>query len=360
MDNPKIIAFYLPQFHEIPENNEWWGKGFTEWTNTKRAKPLFIGHYQPKEPLNDNYYSLLDVETCKWQAKTAKENGVYGFCYYHYWFNGKKLLEKPLEILLKHPEIDMPFCISWANETWSRTWSGKEREILIRQQYGGEEDWENHLQYLLPFFRDKRYIRKEERPVFILYKSGEIPDVSEMIKYWNRRLQQMNMPPLLIIETLSGAQKSKKCQETQACLEFEPMYTIRNHMFWYKYKREIIQRLKLWKVGIFIKLDYGRICKKIVQRDSGHYYGLFPSWDNTPRMGKRAMIITGSSPEKFEYYLREQYLKSIKESHEFLFINAWNEWAEGACLEPDKKYGMGYLEAIKKIVSGKNDYCALH
>lgn len=350
MEKPKIIAFYLPQFHEIPENNEWWGKGFTEWTNTKKAVSFFKDHNQPKTPLNDNFYSLLDINTLKWQADLAHKYGVYGFCYYHYWFNGKKLLERPMEMLLKHKEIDMPFCISWANETWSRTWSGKESEILIQQTYGAKEDWESHLQYLLPFFRDERYIKKDGQPVFILYKAAKIDKCEEMIQYWNTRLQDYNLPQLYTIETLSGAQKKKACKDTQSALEFEPMYTIRNKMLWYKYKREIIGRLQLWRIGVYIKLRYDKICGCIVNRKSDNYMGLFPGWDNTARKGKKAMIVIGNDPDKFEKYLRKQYIKSAQQNKEFIFINAWNEWAEGAYLEPDVRNGYEYLEAVQKVV----------
>lgn len=350
MKEPKIIAFYLPQFHEIPENDEWWGKGFTEWTNTKKAKPLFKGHSQPKTPLNDNYYSLAECDTLEWQAEQAKQYGVHGFCYYHYWFKGKKLLEKPLEMLLEHKEIDMPFCISWANETWSRTWSGKESEILIQQTYGGQEDWEQHLQYLLPFFKDRRYITKDGHPILILYKAGKIEKCEAMIQYWNRRMKELNMPQLYYIETLSGAQKDKECSETDAALEFEPMYTIRNKMLWYRYKREIIGRLHLWRMGIYIKLQYDKICQNIVNRQTDNYVGLFPGWDNTARKNKRAMIIVGNNSEKFEKYLRKQYQKSAQKGKQFIFINAWNEWAEGAYLEPDMKNGYEYLEAVKRVV----------
>ena len=164
----------MPQFHAIPENDIWWGEGFTEWTNTKAAKPLFRGHYQPKEPLKDNYYSLLDSKTQEWQASLAKKYGIYGFCYYHYWFHGKLLLEKPMENMLKNKKVDIPFCISWANETWSRTWSGQEREILIQQDYGNKSDWLKHIEYLVPFFKDSRYIKIDNKPLMLLYTSCKI------------------------------------------------------------------------------------------------------------------------------------------------------------------------------------------
>ena len=163
----KIIALYLPQFHEIPENNEWWGKGFTEWTNVKTAKPSFKGQYQPRIPLNNNYYNLTDVRAQEWQAKLAKEYGIYGFCYYHYWFEGKMLLEKPAEIMLKNLSVDMPFCFCWANHTWLRAWADKSNRTLIKQTYGTEEDWINHFNYLLPFFKDERYIKEDGKPIMV-------------------------------------------------------------------------------------------------------------------------------------------------------------------------------------------------
>ena len=159
MNNTKIIAFYLPQFHRIPENDKWWGEGFTEWTNTKSSKPLFKGHDQPKEPLNDNYYNLLDKDTRKWQGELAKKYGIYAFCYYHYWFNGKLLLQKPIEKMLNQNEPNLPFCMCWANEPWSRSWDGREKEVIMPQAYGEKKQWKKHFDYLLPFFKDTRYIK---------------------------------------------------------------------------------------------------------------------------------------------------------------------------------------------------------
>ncbi|MCD7820315.1 MAG: glycoside hydrolase family 99-like domain-containing protein, partial [Lachnospiraceae bacterium] len=171
----KIIPFYLPQFHTIPENDKWWGKGFTEWTNVRKAVPLFEGHQQPKLPLGDHFYNLLDDETKIWQAELAKQYGIFGFCYYHYWFkNGKRLLEKPAEQMLKNKDIDLPFCFCWANENWSRNWDGGNHEIIMAQEYGGKREWEMHFQYLLPFFRDKRYITMNGKPLFIIYKPEQI------------------------------------------------------------------------------------------------------------------------------------------------------------------------------------------
>lgn len=182
----KIIAFYLPQFHNIPENDEWWGDGFTEWVNVKAAKPLFEGHQQPKVPLNDNYYNLLDDNVKIWQAKIAKEHGVYGFCYYHYWFSGKMLLEKPMEQMLKNKAVDIPFCISWANETWTKAWVNDEKKVLILQKYGEKDEWKQHFDYLLPFFKDDRYIKENNKPLFIIYRPEVVECLNEMLDYWNQ------------------------------------------------------------------------------------------------------------------------------------------------------------------------------
>ena len=180
----KIIAFYLPQFHNIPENDEWWGDGFTEWTNVKAATPIYEGHHQPKVPLNKNYYDLLNDDVKIWQANIAKENGIYGFCYYHYWFNGKMLLEKPMEQMLKNPKIDIPFCVCWANEPWTKNWVNQEKVVLIPQKYGDKKEWKEHFDYFLPFFKDPRYMKENNCPIFIIYRPAVMSCVSEMMEYW--------------------------------------------------------------------------------------------------------------------------------------------------------------------------------
>ena len=185
----KIIAFYLPQFHDIPENDEWWGKGFTEWVNVKKAQPLYKGHEQPRIPMNENYYNLLDDNVKIWQANIAKEYGIYGFCYYHYWFGGKLLLEKPMEQMLANPKVDIPFCISWANEPWTKAWVN-ESKVLIPQFYGGKKEWKEHFDYLLPFFKDNRYIKEDNKPLFIIYRAEVIDCLNDMLDYWTELARQ--------------------------------------------------------------------------------------------------------------------------------------------------------------------------
>lgn len=350
----KIIAWHLPQFHTIPENDKWWGKGFTEWTNTKKAKPLFKGHQQPKEPLNDNYYNLLDKETMKWQAKISEENGIYGFCYYHYWFNGKMLLEKPVENLLEWKEINQKFCFSWANEPWSRTWSGQNKKVLMPQEYGSEKEWEEHFNYLLKFFKDERYIRVEEKPLFLIYRTENIPNCTEMIGYWKELALKNDLKGLHIVETLNNFQSETKCENSDALVYMEPMLTVReiskNKSILWKIKNKIVSKIQNVK-----KLDYDYLWKIILDRNyielknKKQYLGSFISWDNTARKGKKGLVVTGSTPEKFEFYMKEQIENTEKIDSEFIFINAWNEWAEGTYLEPDKENGDTYLNKIKKL-----------
>ena len=181
----KVLALHLPQYHRIPENDRWWGEGFTDWVNVRKAKPLFQGHEQPVVPLNNNYYDLSDTAAIRWQAQLAKQYGVYGFCYYHYWFSGRKLLEKPCELLLDHKDIDIKYCFCWANESWARTWDGKEHDVLMKQVYGGREDWTAHFDYLLPFFQDERYIRIDNKPVIFIYSCHRIADFDDVVAWWD-------------------------------------------------------------------------------------------------------------------------------------------------------------------------------
>ena len=195
----KLIALYLPQFHTIPENDQWWGEGFTEWTNVKKSTPLYEGHDQPRITLTENFYNLLDDDVKIWQANLAKEHGVFGFCYYHYWFKGgKQLLEKPAEQMLVNKEVDLPFCFCWANENWSRNWDGGNREILMEQDYGGKDDWEKHFQYLLPFFKDERYITVDGKPLFVIYKPEQIIDIYQMMNYFKKRAVESGLSGLCL------------------------------------------------------------------------------------------------------------------------------------------------------------------
>lgn len=362
----KIIAFYLPQFHRIPENDKWWGEGFTEWTNTKKTASLFKGHYQPREPLNDYYYNLSDAADRKWQADLAKEYDVYGFCYYHYWFKGKRLLEKPFNEVLDDKNITLPFCLSWANEPWTRAWDGGERQVLMPQDYGDKNDWLEHFNYLIEAFKDTRYIKVNDKPLFLIYRPASIPQCKEMLEYWNELAVNEGMPGIHFVEMLTGFEKSN-VNEFNAYVDFEPMHTIKHHFpFPFLVKRKIRKEIRKFlsilsfKGNIFLDnvMTYDMIWKNILKRkpNENTYPGAFVGWDNSPRRGQDSLIVQGSSPEKFGKYLDEQ-IKRVKGKHdpEFLFINAWNEWAEGTYLEPDKKFGYQYLEQLKNIIRKHRD-----
>jgi hypothetical protein len=358
---------YLPQYHEIKENNEWWGEGYTEWTAVKRGKPLFKGHRQPNIPLNDNYYDLSDENAIawKWQVELAQEYGIYGFCVYHYWFNGKQLLEKPLEILLHHPEININYSICWANETWTRTWYGNEKEILIKQEYGSEADWEKHFTYLLSFFKDKRYIKIDNKPVLNIYRSGDIECLAEMLDCWNNQAINNGFDGIYIVVANNNGKLEERDNLVDAYYNFEPTYTLKHKLnvpqnLYYSSKiliRRINNRLfkkKLLVTRVINSVKLSKVInKKIEKTNKPVYRGVFTRWDNTPRMNYAGMVCKKASPELFY-----KNLLNIKETtsgkySEFIYVNAWNEWGEGCYLEPDTETGYQYLEKIKEIVNGK-------
>lgn len=344
----KILAFYLPQFHEIPENNAWWGEGFTEWVNVKAAQPLFDGHRQPRVPYNNDYYSLDDVSVMDRQATLAKKYGIDGFCFYHYWFGGKRLLDAPLLRILSNPEIEIEFCLSWANEPWARTWDGRDTEVLMPQNYGDESDWQAHFDYLSPFFMDERYLKVDGKPVFVIYKAKDVERLDEMLAFWNVKAFENGFTKgLHIVETLGGKQYKPASSLSAATLEFEPSLSLgfrSNLVFWAMNKLKMFFRRGLYR------MDYIRVVKQSVNRSKkfkkDNYLGCFPGWDNTPRKKEKGVVFEGESVDVFEYYLTEQLRKSQKDS--LIFINAWNEWAEGAYLEPDEDNEFNYLKAVER------------
>lgn len=382
-NSKQVITFYLPQFHTIPENDKWWGKGFTEWTNTKKARPLFEGHEQPKTPLHNNYYDLSDVTVMEGQAKLAKSYGVSGFCYYHYWFkNGKKLLEKPIEQMLVDKNVDIPFCLCWANENWSRNWDGGNCEVIMEQDYGLEKEWIQHFMYLLPFFKDERYITFQKKPVLVIYKPEEINHYNEMRACFEKLAVKEGFNGLLILSQYPSILFDKRPAVSKMKIDyfikFEPMMTeigqkmegknnrIRNNIkaflpiSWVKKYKKIKDNVK-FKSNIKhdsikpIILDYDETWKYILNCD---FYGKniinggFTAWDNTARK-HTGVVFQGSTPEKFEKYMKQLLKKDS--GLNLVFVNAWNEWAEGAYLEPDERYEYGYLEALKRAVDSQID-----
>ena len=363
----KVIAFFLPQFHSIAENDEWWGKGFTEWTNVKKAKPLYEGHYQPKVPLNDNYYNLLDNDIKQWQIKIAKENGIHGFCFYHYWFDGKLMLQKPLEQYLDNKELDFPYCFCWANPPWTKIWAGQGSSILIDQEYGNFDQWELHFQYLLPFFKDERYIKEEGCPLFIIYIPSEIPCLVEMLEYFKKRAKEEGFKGIKLAYQYWVDDTTDMILRPlfDYCIKFQPIYALHELeergkkgllVKFLKNANNLMERFfKFSPSDKFLKLrksNYDEVWEKIIEKPikSKDIPCAFVAFDNTPRRGQSGKVIIGATPEKFEYYLHQLKNKIVAEyDTNLLFVTAWNEWSEGAYLEPDEKYGYRYLKAIKEV-----------
>lgn len=359
---PKILAFVLPQFHSIPENDEWWGDGFTEWTNVRKARPLFKGHMQPRVPANGRYYNMLDPATHDWQASLARDHGLHGFCYYHYWFAGKRLLEKPLELLLKRGKPDFPFCLAWANEPWTRAWDGGDREILMPQEYGGEADWDEHFACLLRFFLDPRYIRVDGKPMFLIYRSANIPGLELMVRRWRDLAERAGLPGLHIVSMLTAFPKDERSHVFDAFAEFEPGYTYsRRRSFWWRKKEKFYRTYRKWglrllgrAIGPVNSYDYPSIWSAMAKRtlDPGVYPGAFVDWDNTPRRGlERGLVMRNVSERVFASGFRSHLQKAAKAGASFMFIDAWNEWAEGTYLEPDEARGLFFLETIRDALS---------
>lgn len=367
------IAFYLPQFHEIMENNKWWGIGFTEWTNVKKAKPIKKNHYQPHIPLNNNYYDLKEDFTLVSQAEVAKKFGLTGFCFYHYWFNGKKLLEKPIENLLQTDSFPIDFMLCWANENWTRRWDGKNKEILVGINYSSYKFVE-HCEYIGKFFSHKNYLRVNNMPVYMIYKASEIPKLSEFIEKIRENLKKLGFSQILILACSQGGYNDRYfiLSGIDKIVDFLPNgFRINNNFtkeidllfqIFLGYRKYLIHKI-LPKFAANIFLNYKKLFDLIINRPlkDNHYPSLFPSWDNTARRGFNSMIIQNKDSDLFYSYLFKFIDKLKKRQNsisqdEIIFINAWNEWAEGCHLEPDEEIGWGFLEATKKaIFDSEND-----
>lgn len=357
----KAIAFYLPQFHTIPENDAWWGKGFTEWVNVRKAKPLFAGHLQPRLPLYDNYYDLSRPQTLRSQARLMNEYNVYGMCFYHYWFAGKLLLEKPAELLLANPDIPMNFCFSWANEPWSRSWDGKKHQIIMPQAYGSDADWRKHFDYLLPFFKDPRYIKEDNCPMFLIYKPQDIKCLSDMMAQWEQLARRAGFNGMHFVDTLRGPYTELQGCHFKAHVEFEPVRTnmqqppiLLNYKRLRRYWFKLVNRVFSTHILLNKPFPFAEVANRSLLTPSpeGTYGGVFAGWDNSPRRGIEATIILPPTRDEFRNYLKAKIEQTSGEYHtDYIFINAWNEWAEGAVLEPDWQHGDMYLSVIKEVLS---------
>ena len=375
----RVIALYLPQFHPIPENDEWWGKGFTEWTNVKKAKPLCKGHVQPRVPADLGYYDLRDPETRERQAELAREAGIEGFCYYHYWFgNGKQLLERPFNEVLASGKPDFPFCLCWANHDWTnKSWkkgnTQKTGSMIMQMQYS-EEDHINHFYNILPALRDKRYITVDGKPLFAVWAPRNIPNGKRFVELWQNLAKQNGLPGIHFVGYTANANKklpngklslyetNKASAFYQSVLDIGYDAVISSGL---TRAQSIIQgRLGLaWNILTYktripssSHLDYSKVMRHYyVDEDAWEnvYPTLLPQWDRTPRAGSKTEFLINSSPGKFQSTIEEalSYLKDKTSEHRILFLKAWNEWGEGNYVEPDQQFGHGWLDAIKNAIN---------
>jgi hypothetical protein len=370
----KLIAMYFTQLHAIPENDEWWGKGFTDWVNVKKAEPRYEGHYQPRVPLDNNYYDQSQIDTIRAQIELAKKYGLYGFCHYHYWFDGKQLLETPTNIVLDNPELDFPFCLSWANETWSKRWDGRNHDILIKQTHPPtEESWEKHFQYLIRAWSDPRAIKIDNKPVFVIYRPFYIEKIGDMIAYWNKRAKEHGLVGLYIVAQKQYEFPNRECvADFDALFQFQPFEAMLSHELpanvvqnrmrsklldmlpgWL---REWLRDMKMLFKKRLVIYDYDRVWKDVIafrpDDNLRTFQGAFVDWDNTARYGHHSTTFKGANPERFEYWFTKlvDVVGAREENERYIFLNAWNEWAEGTYLEPDEKYQYQYLEAVKKAL----------
>jgi lipopolysaccharide biosynthesis protein len=351
MPDVRLIAFYLPQFHPFPENDEWWGKGFTEWTNVTRAKPLYVGHYQPHLPSDLGFYDLRVPEVRREQVAMAKAHGIDAFCYHYYWFSGKRLMERPLDDMLADPETDMPFCLCWANENWTRRWDAREHEVLIKQDYRPEDPVES-LRSMLPYLRDRRYLTHKGRKVIVVYRPQHLPDPAKWADAWRDEARAQGLGELHLVCALTHNNWSYKDMGFDAGVEFPP----------HNLKPEV--NIHLHKVGFFERFggvlpDFSDVAEDYLNRDRSAepaiHRGVYPSWDNTARRRELALITLNGTPENYEYWLHQAIQATREETggkDGLVFINAWNEWAEGCHLEPDHRYGNAFLQATLRAKAG--------
>ena len=351
------IAIHLPQFHPTAENDSWWGKGFTEWTNVTKAKPLFEGHYQPHLPADLGFYDLRLEEARIAQAELAKEHGIYGFCFYHYWFNGKRLLQRPLDDMLKTKTPEFPFMLCWANENWTRKWDGKEEEILMKQTYSETDDL-NHINFIAEnFFSDKRYITIEGKPFYLIYRPRLFPDVQKTLDLWRNRVLKLGLGELYVGYVQNFNYKAEPRSVGFDCaIEFQPDFTNLPPRLFGSFKDKFLNKTRI-KTSHFTKnniFSYPAYVDKMIAKEKSAdniYPGITPSWDNSARRKTNAFIFTDSSPAEYKRWLTS-IIDKYRNKDTFLFINAWNEWAEGNHLEPCQKWGSEYLKITKEILNG--------
>lgn len=365
----KYLAFYFPQFHRTPENDAWWGEGFTDWKLVREARPLVPGQRQPRQPLGENYYDLSDPAIVAWQAELAEAYGLYGFNFYHYWFDGRLILEQPVEHFRRNQQHNLKYCLTWANENWTRQWIGSS-EVLLRQAHLADRDiWRRHFDYLLPYFNDSRYLRMDGKPVFCLYRPELNPALADYVSFFNEQAAANGLSGVFFIGMQSYS--LPRSDEIYGCLDgrlrFQPRYLFNTAL---SQRRGLVRRFEsvlralpeqlqlplitLWqRFAGSAAYDYELFNQCLIalarEDDADTLQSLIVDWDNTARYGERARFFQGSTPERFGYWLEQLTEVERQKGREYIFINAWNEWSECAYLEPDTEYGYQYLEQIRRL-----------
>lgn len=380
----RIIAFYLPQFYPIKENDSVWGPGFTEWTNVAKARPLFRGHYQPRIPADLGFYDLRLPETREQQAQLAHEAGIEGFCYWHYWMgNGKRLLERPFNEVLESGKPDFPFCLAWANHDWkTNTWKNNGGNCMIcKQTYPGDDDYINHFNYVLKAFKDHRYITVDGKPLFLIYDPYHFKDVEHFIKLWQKLAKENGLKGIHFVamcsstttikrteygfkRVLPNLKSSKEVYDSFLKLGFDGINSFgksRAEMLYMGKYRRIIRKAtqKIFPWLPALKYNYPKIIRHFFAPEDAWenvYPTILPQWDRTPRAGKHEGIYINSTPDNFKVHLKEaiELIKTKRQESRILFLRSWNEWGEGNYIEPDTKYGHGFLDTIKYIIKDQN------
>jgi lipopolysaccharide biosynthesis protein len=346
----KVIAFYLPQYHPIKENDEWWGPGFTEWRNVTRARPNFVGHYQPHHPADLGYYDLRLPETRRQQADLARQYGIHGFCYHHYWFSGRRVLERPFNEVLASGAPDFPFCLCWANENWTRTWIDTDNDVLLAQHYH-PEDAEKFIRDLLPAFRDRRYITVDQKPLLLVYRVDLIPDIQRVADLWRQICEKEGLKGLYLAAVQFLGIDDPRPYNFDAAVEFPPHHYINDDTLPSYPITYTNPDCRGWAS------DYEKVVRQALNRRIPDYVlfrGAMPSWDNTARRQNTSHFFINASPAAFGYWMKE-LVQSARNVHpvarRLVFVNAWNEWGEGCHLEPDLRHGHAFLEELNRALS---------
>lgn len=354
----RLIAFHLPQYHPIPENDVWWGRGFTEWTNVARARPQFSGHYQPHIPADLGFYDLRLPEARAAQAQLAAEYGIHGFCYYHYWFEGRRLLERPVNEILASGQPDFPFCLCWANEAWTRRWDGSARSPILMEQTYSMSDHERHIEWLIKAFADRRYIRIGNKPLFLIYRSAQIPELPRVVELWRERVRARLGCELYLcsVERDIASGYPPASLGLDAAVEFQPGGKNLGHALpRYFLFRRLLRRLGVKGLRVHFVFPYQKLVRTaLAQKEPAYkrYRCITPMWDNNARRPKEALVFVNSTPKLYEYWLTticRQFTPYSTEEN-LIFVNAWNEWAEGCHLEPCQRWGRAFLEATKRAL----------